>query len=271
MTVLPGRLVLIGRPVAHSLSSLFQNAALRHAGLPIVYEALDVAAGDLAATLAALRVVRGAGNVTIPHKGVMAAACDRLTPVAERTGAVNTFWHDGDVLVGDNTDVEGFQALVDSLGLARQPQRVGLLGAGGGAAAVCEAVGAWEGARVRVWSRSESRANGLASRYGSLVEVAETPRDAASGADLLVNATPVGLADDAVPLAIDQIPRDAAVTDLVYRPGESSFVREARARGHVAADGLVMLLEQGAEAFRRWFGIEPNRDVMWRAVRQVAR
>ncbi|MEP7345814.1 MAG: shikimate dehydrogenase, partial [Gemmatimonadaceae bacterium] len=95
--------------------------------------------------------------------------------------------------------------------------------------------------------------------------------DAVEGADLVVNATPVGLLDDEMVLPIDQLPRDAAVTDLVYRQGESRWVREARANGHPAADGLVMLVEQGAEAFRLWFGIEPDRDVMWRALREVVK
>ena len=270
MTVTPGRLLLIGRPVAHSLSPLFQNAALRQAGIPLVYEALDVAPGDLAATLDDVRRVHGAGNVTIPHKVAVAAACDRLTPMAHRTGAVNTFWHEGDVLVGDNTDVVGFDRLVDSLGLARQPRCVALLGAGGGAAAVCESVAGWQGARVRVWSRDGTRADALARRYAMIAVAVETPQAAASGADLLVNATPIGLHDDAVPLPGAQIPRDAAVTDLVYRAGETCFVREARAYGHTAADGLVMLLEQGAEAFQRWFGVQPDRDVMRRALRQAA-
>jgi shikimate dehydrogenase len=215
--------------------------------------------------------VHGAGNVTIPHKRAVAALCDRLTPAAQHTSAVNTFWHEGEELVGDNTDVVGFQRLVDSLGLAQHPRHLALLGAGGGAAAVCEAARAWDGARVRLWSRSAARAEALTGRYALLVEAVATPLDAVRGADLVVNATPVGLTDDAMPLPIEAIPHDAAVTDLVYRLGESRWIREARAHGHPAADGLVMLVEQGAESFHRWFGIEPDRDVMWRALREAPR
>ena len=91
--------------------------------------------------------------------------------------------------------------------------------------------------------------------------------DALDGATLVVNATPIGLHDDEHPVAIDRLPRGAAVFDLVYRTGETSWVRSARDSGHRAADGEGMLVEQGALAFERWFGIEPDRDAMWRALR----
>lgn len=267
----PGRLVLLGRPVAHSLSPVFQNAALARAGIPLRYEALEVQPDELRRTLGALREVRGAGNATIPHKQAVAACCNRLTPVAELTGAVNTFWHEGDVLVGDNTDVVGFRRLVESLRLAQLPRAIGLLGAGGAAAAVCEAARGWPGARVRLWGRRVDAARHLAARYADVVHVTESPLDAVAGADLVVNATPVGLTDDAMVIPVKRLPCDAAVTDLVYRRGESRWVREARAQGHAAADGLVMLVEQGAESFRRWLGVEPDRDAMWQAIRDHER
>ncbi|OYV63804.1 MAG: hypothetical protein B7Z72_14245, partial [Gemmatimonadetes bacterium 21-71-4] len=94
MTARPGRLVLIGHPVAHSLSPRFQNAALRAARIPLPYELLDVAPEALDATMAALAGAAAAGNVTIPHKERAAERCHRLLPMAARTGAVNTFWTD---------------------------------------------------------------------------------------------------------------------------------------------------------------------------------
>ena len=107
MSALPGRLVLLGHPVAHSASPRFQNAALRAAGIPLLYEALDVTVEELDATLQALALVNGAGNVTIPHKETVAGRCVRLTPLASRCGAANVFWHEDHILCGDNTDVAG--------------------------------------------------------------------------------------------------------------------------------------------------------------------
>lgn len=268
MRPLPGRLVLLGHPVAHSLSPRFQNAALRAAGIPLVYEALDVAPDALASTFAELEEQHAAGNVTIPHKEAVSSLCTRRTPLAERCGAVNTFWHEGGALIGDNTDVGGVDAIALALlGAARPTARVALLGAGGSAAAVLAAAERWGSASVRLYNRGMERARALASRFGASVQVVESMDEALDGATLVVNATPIGLRDDAFPVGIERIPAGAAVFDLVYRTGETPWVRAARDAGHRAADGEGMLVEQGALSFERWFGIEPDRNAMWSALR----
>ena len=267
MSALPGRLVLLGHPVAHSASPRFQNAALRAAGIPLLYEALDVPLEALDVTLDALALVHAAGNVTIPHKEAVAARCAELTPLAERCGAVNVFWHREGRLVGDNTDVAGVDVVARALLQGRcAGARVALIGAGGAAAAVLCALEGWESARVRLYNRHMPRAEQLAERFAGITDVAASIGDAIHEADLVINATPVGLSDDAHPVAIGSLPEGAAVFDLVYRPEETSWVREARDAGHRAADGEGMLLEQGALAFERWFGRPPDRGAMWRAM-----
>ncbi|MBI2796002.1 MAG: shikimate dehydrogenase [Gemmatimonadetes bacterium] len=264
MTRLPGRLVLLGHPVAHSLSPAFQNAALRAAGLATEYEALDVAPADLAATLDALRRAQAAGNVTIPHKAAMLAACAEITGVARRAGAVNTFWtRDDGTLAGDNTDVAGVEAAVRAL-LPSLPDRadVAVLGAGGAAAAVLTAAGAWGGGALRLWSRRPEAARSLAERFPGVAMASESEVAAVRGAALVVNATPVGMRDDAQPCPVEWLDPGATVLDLVYRRGETPWVLAARGRGHAAADGLGMLLEQGALSFERWFGLAPDRAAM---------
>lgn len=260
----PSRLVLLGHPVAHSLSPVFQQAALRAAGLPQRYELLDVVPADLSRVVERLRAERAAGNVTIPHKEAMHGLSERRTPLAERVGAVNTFWFDEvGSLVGDNTDVAGFEALADSLDFERAHSVVACLGSGGAAAAVCAAVEQWPDASVQLVGRSAARVHALAARFGERVRVAPSPTLAVSGARVVVNTTPLGLLDDdPLPIAIEALPRDACVMDLVYRRGETRFVREARAAGHPAADGLEMLLQQGAAAFERWFGCAPDLRAM---------
>ncbi len=269
MTSLPGRLVLLGHPVAHSISPRLQDAALRAAGIPLRYELLDVSAVALDATLTGLARVNAAGNVTIPHKEAVARRCALLTPVAERCGAVNTFWHEEGALVGHNTDVGGAAHVMRLLlGDGCAEARVALVGAGGSAAAVLGAVEGWGGGRVAVYNRDMSRATALAVRFSGLAVSVPTMEEALDGADLVVNATPLGMRDDdAFPVALAQLPPRAAVFDLVYRSGESAWVRAAREAGHVSADGEGMLLEQGALAFARWFNREPDRDAMWRALR----
>jgi shikimate dehydrogenase len=259
--------VLLGHPVAHSLSPRFQNAALARAGLTTRYEALDVEPAELASVLQQLISERAAGNVTVPHKATVAAACARRTSIAERVGAVNVFWVEDGRLIGDNTDVGGFDHAVRQLRPASAwPTRIAILGSGGSAAAVLAAVGEWPGARASVWGRTRAHADALAARFPTVAIASPTLEGALDGADLVVNATPVGLDGASLPMDVDRLPRGVDVLDLVYRPGETAWVRAARARGHRAADGLAMLVEQGALAFERWFGVAPDRAAMWAAV-----
>jgi shikimate dehydrogenase len=269
VTTWPERLVLLGHPLGHSLSPLFQNAALKAAAIPLVYEPLDIPRSVLDDTLADLRRIRAAGNVTIPHKEGVRAACDRLTDTARAVGAVNTFWTavDGE-LVGDNTDVGGFQAAARALlGEPREGEVVALLGAGGAAAAVLHAMEGWPGASVRVYSRTRSRAEELVKRFKVPAEIMRSAELAVAEATIVVNATPVGLRDDTVPVGVESLAKGSAVLDLAYRVNETAFVRDARARDHRAMDGLTMLVEQGALSFERWFGVAPDRGAMWDAVK----
>lgn len=262
----PTRLVLLGHPVAHSLSPVFQTAALRDAGLPIRYDALDVPPSSLDLTLAMLARERVAGNVTIPHKEAIASRA-RCSPLARRVGAVNTFWHEHGVLVGHNTDVAGALATIARLQPSRSvPRRAAVLGAGGSAAAVVVALTELGCAEIAMFSRTSTRAQQLAKRLAIDLQVTTSAAAAVAGADLVINATPVGLEGDDLPIEPAALEHDAAVFDLVYRAGETAWVRTCRAAGHQALDGLPMLIEQGAAAFECWFGTPAPRDVMWRAV-----
>ncbi len=274
----PSRLVLLGHPVAHSLSPRFQNAALTAARLRVRYEALDVPPDELDATLATLAGEGAGGNVTIPHKEAVASAAYRLTPLAARVGAVNTFWHEQHRLVGHNTDVAGALATIDALlpvGLGDRSCVV--LGAGGSAAAVLVALEQLGCHTIHLVARTTGRADALRVRVGipatvhSWPDRTTTAQDdpawaAIEGAGLIINATTLGLDPGAVPMPVDRFAADAAVFDLVYAAEGTAWVQAARARGLQAEDGLRMLVEQGAAAFACWFGQAPSRRSMWRAL-----
>ena len=265
----PTRLVLLGHPVSHSLSPVFQGAALRASGIPLAYEALDVAPEGLGAVLTTAAAQGWAGNVTIPHKRAVFLTCQRHTDVASQAGAVNTFWVQDGEFWGDNTDVAGFDAAARALGARLVDSRVTLLGAGGAAAAVCVATGRWPGATVQLIARRPDEARRLASAFAHVTHVPDLST-ALHGCTLLVNATPIGLQDDVTPCEVADLAADTAVMDLVYRRGETALVRNARTRGLLACDGSEMLLRQGALAFERWFGLVPSLDIM-RAALQAAR
>jgi shikimate dehydrogenase len=266
----PTQLLLLGHPVSHSLSPRIQNAALEAAGIQAHYEALDIAPAAFDATLKRLRERRIGGNVTVPFKERMRDACDELSPLARRVGAVNTWWIETDgQLHGDNTDVPGFEAAArELLGVARAPGdlSVGVIGAGGAAAAVLAAAETWPGVVVHVYNRTPERAVSLCERFGPAVQPVDDI-GVVAGADLVVNATSVGLTNDDFPIDVALLAPNAAVLDLVYRRGGTAFVRRLRARGARAMDGLTMLVEQAAFAFERWFGLAPDRSAMWQAAR----
>jgi len=265
-TVRPSRLVLLGDPVAHSLSPVFQNAALRAAGLHARYEVLQTPAMSLAPTIDMLRRDHAAGNVTVPHKEQFAAHCNLLTDVAARSGAVNTYWFADDMLVGDNTDVAGAERALQWVCSERGASHCLLIGAGGSAAALLFALQSLGVSSVTILARNIKRAEALLQRTGSNARIVADEPAQLDAFDLVVNATPLGMLDDAMPVDVDLLHRKARVLDVVYRSGGTKFVRRARELGMHADDGLRMLVEQGACAFERWFGFEPDRSVMWQSL-----
>lgn len=262
------RLVLIGHPVSQSLSPAMHNAALEAAGMDLRYEALDVAPENLDATLAELAKVPCGGNFTMPHKKAAMHSMRVISDVAQHVGAINTFWGDGyGALDGDNTDVAGFGgAARDLLGEIPEGIRVAILGAGGAAAAALTAIDEWPGATASVHARDLARAMSMRMRHSAVVRACSMRDPCLREANLVVNATPVGMAGNEMPIELDGLRPDAFILDLVYSPSETALVRETRARGHKSADGLRMLLHQGVAAFELWFHQKPDAGVMWSAL-----
>jgi shikimate dehydrogenase len=271
---MPGRLVLLGHPVSHSLSPVFQQAALDHLGIALRYEAVDVREDEFDAVLAGLRAECAAGNVTLPHKRRMARHCATLSALAQRASAANVFWSDADgALHGDNTDVGGFLAAARGLlGRDLSGLRVLMLGAGGAAAGVVAAMQEIPEASLIVHARKPEAAAELVEPLGQLGRATDGTSEALivalASTDLVVNATSLGIeGSDELPLAPALLPQSVSALDLTYRRGGlTPWVAALRAKGRSADDGLTMLLEQGALAFERWFGIEAPREVMARAI-----
>ena len=241
-----------------------------------MYVALRCEKADLPGLVGGVARAGGAGNITIPHKSEAVRVIQEPSPAVERTGVCNTFWLEDHRIHGDNTDVEGFRAAARSLIGPVAGARVLILGAGGAARAAV--VGLLDGRvdAVHVLNRTVDRSRRMAEELdpaGRRLRVLEAPDVLArEGYDLVVNATSLGLVpDDPLPLDLELPARVGAVLDLVYRADgprgtSTDWVRAALARNLPAADGLEMLLEQGAASFRRWFGIEPDRAVMRGAV-----
>ncbi len=266
------RLYLLGYPLTHSRSPEIQNAALQKAGLnDWRYELLPTPPEALPQAVARIRRADCAGgNVTIPHKESVIPLLDALTPAAQAIGAVNTLFKRDGQLWGDNTDAEGFWLdLCHAFGDLPAGEAL-LLGAGGAARAVAYAL-ARRGWRVTVAARRAVQAETLCADLTPVARSALRPLalDAIPSAIgnrkskivnhqsplLIVNCTPVGMhphvAASPWPEGVP-FPAGARLYDLVYNPEETQLMREARAAGLPAVNGLGMLYAQAALAFRRW-------------------
>ena len=272
------QLGIFGYPLRHSISPVFQQAALDYHGLAARYNAWPTPPDRLADEVDRLRQERYLGaNVTIPHKEAVASLVDACDGWAGLVGAVNTIVKSGDQLVGHNTDSYGLlQSLKAVAGFEPRGAKVLLLGAGGAARSAAFGLADAGVASLTIANRTPERARSLAAQLrgssGNVEAFALGAPDLAEvtlGADLIVNATSVGMrhggGEGASPLSSEIIPRGALVYDMVYTPSETALMRAATKAGARAVGGLSMLVYQGAASFELWTGKSPPTDVMLRA------
>lgn len=259
---------VIGYPAAHSRSPRLHGHWLARYGIAGHYIPLQIAPEDFAAALDLLPRMgfRGA-NVTLPHKEAALALAAEATPAARRIGAANTLVFTGGGFAADNTDAYGFARNILDHRPDWTPRTVAVIGAGGAARAVLAALLDRGAGEIRLTNRMPERAERLAEEFGPAVRPAPWERrsDILPGCDTLVNASALGMAEGPpLDLALDGLPPDAIVTDLVYTPLETPLLAAARRRGNLAIDGLGMLLHQAAPGFERWFGRRPEVDAALR-------
>ncbi|MFH1107419.1 MAG: shikimate dehydrogenase [Candidatus Micrarchaeota archaeon] len=258
-------MAVIGSPIRHSLSPRIFNAALHSRGVGAAYLALEVRAEALQDAVAGLKSVGAVGfNVTLPHKETVLPRLDSIDEEAMEIGAVNTVVNTNGRLEGFNTDVAGFSKALAKLVGSTEGMHAVVLGAGGGARAVLHSL---SGCRVTLLDLDFGKARKLASRVTrSKVTARKATQknvcDAVAGADLLVNATPVGLDGKSTPVSAGLFHKGMAVFDLAYSKDGTRLVREALQEGCAAADGREMLLWQAAESFRLFTGKKAPIGVM---------
>lgn len=272
-------LCIFGDPVAHSLSPVMHNAAFAALGLDMVYVPFHLPCsppGALKKAVAAIRALNIHGlNATIPHKEKVMRLLDEVDPHAEAVGAVNTIVNRRGRLVGYNTDGAGYlEGLKREAGLAPRGKNVVVIGAGGAARSILYSVLLKRPRSVVVVNRTLKRAKALAGEFSEKlsVEVGAAPLDGkalrayAEGAHLVVNTTSVGMNGRGEPdFPVDALPAGAVVSDIVYAPLETAFLKRAKARGLKTHNGLSMLVHQGAVGFKLWTGRKAPVDVMRQA------
>lgn len=254
-----------GWPVAHSRSPVIFDHWFARYGINARYETIPVPPDEADAFFADLPAEWTGVNVTVPHKETAArhAVCDER---AAALGTANTLWRMDGAVHATSSDGPGFVASLDQD--APQWRESGgdtlVLGAGGAALSVVDAL-TRAGARVRVANRTKARAEALATRTGAEVVAWEDAAAALREVRLVVNTTSLGMeGKPALPLDLAALPPGSVVADIVYVPLVTPLLAEARARGHVAVDGLGMLLHQATVGFERWFGVRPQVDARLR-------
>lgn len=266
---------IIGHPVAHSLSPVFQEAAFRETGLDVRYERWDTPLSSLRERVESLRSpdVLGA-NVTIPHKEAVVPMLDELGGQSARVGAVNTIVNRSGRLFGFNTDGPGFvAALGNEAGFDVAGRSVLLLGAGGAARGIAFALVDARAGSIGIANRSLDRASRLAADVqtagGPAVVVAAS--ESLARFECVVNCTSVGMHGgpdpSGVPVEVDRLAPGALAVDIVYVPEATPFLEAAAARGLRTLGGLPMLIYQGALAFELWTGVTAPAEVMATAAR----
>ncbi len=275
---------IIGWPVAHSKSPVMHQAAAASLGIDLTYLTLPVRPVELLDTIQDLpaRGFHGA-NITVPHKEAVIPFLDLVDPAADAIGAVNTivvrYGTDSTAeLAGYNTDWSGFLADIHDLGLNVERRQCHIMGAGGSARAVTYGLRQL-GCEIHIYARRPDQAKQLvdslshyspqstlhAHAWVDLPGMIEHSRSES----LIINTTPLGMYPNVErspwPESL-RFPVDAIVYDLVYNPLETRLLRLARQAGCHTANGLGMLVHQGAQAFRMWTGIEPNPEIMASAI-----
>ena len=259
---------LIGDPVEHSFSPPMMNAVFSYMNLDACYLAFQVDEKKVSEAIAGIRALNFAGvNVTVPHKSAVIPYLDEVSPLAKKIGAVNTISNVKGRLKGTNTDFSGFIRSLKTLNFSPKKKTIAILGSGGSARALVAGLADAGALRVMLHNRTAERAEKLVTEFSryfpltqleavSLQTIHETPLD------LLVNTTTVGMFSSDLPVDLKKCRKINLLADIIYRPSQTSLLKQAEELGINAVNGIDMLLYQGCDAFTFWTGKQAPEEVM---------
>ena len=259
---------LIGDPVEHSFSPPMMNAVFSYMNLDACYLAFQVDEKKVSEAIAGIRALNFAGvNVTVPHKSAVIPYLDEVSPLAKKIGAVNTISNVKGRLKGTNTDFSGFIRSLKTLNFSPKKKTIALLGSGGSARALVAGLADAGALRLMIHNRTVERAEKLVTEFSqyfpltqmeavSLQTIHETPLD------LLVNTTTVGMFSSELPVDLKKCRKVNLLADIIYRPIQTSLLKQAEELGINAVNGIDMLLYQGCDAFTFWTGKQAPEEVM---------
>lgn len=267
---------LLGHPVGHSMSPLIHNDAFQALGIEAEYHAFDVESKAVKQAIEGIRALGIVGcNVTVPHKVAVMDYLDEIDEEAQLIGAVNTIVNDNGRLIGYNTDGRGYVESLLELVRMFQEKRVLIIGAGGAARGIVTSLLKEGIAELAITNRTLKKAesfNVLANQFNTNL-VLLTKEEASSQTnefDIIINTTSVGMSPhvNELPLSLNAVKEHAIVSDLIYNPIETSFLKVAKKLGAQPLNGVGMFVNQAALSFEYWTGKKPNRKRMEQLVLQ---
>ena len=251
--------LVIGNPIGHSLSPELHNYWLKKNNIDGIYDKEKLEDKDLDKFILRLRNkdINGA-NVTVPFKKKIISNLDKLSPEAEITQSVNTIYLRDDKIIGDNTDVIGFELAIKEIKFEIKGRRIFIIGAGGVVPSLICALNKMKPSNIIVSNRTKNKAENLKDLFGYLtvVDWKEIPNF-----DMVINATSIGLNnDEELDLDLSKIGKDKFFYDVIYNPGSTNFLKTGEKLGNKTENGKKMFLHQAAQAFKIWHGIKPEID-----------
>jgi len=253
---------VIGNPIEHSLSPKLHNFWFKNNKVDASYEKKRLEQNEIENFIYKIRQKEITGlNVTVPFKKTVIPFLDKLSYEAEQTQSVNTIVLENNSLVGHNTDVGGFIGALKSLNFNLKGKKIFVLGAGGVVPSIIFALNKMEASDITISNRTKQNAKNLKNQFNNIkvVDWGDLP-----DFDVIINATSLGLNKEIINLDFSKAGTNKLFYDVIYNPGETNFLKEAKKLGNIAENGKLMFIYQALEAFKLWHGIEPeiNRETL---------
>ena len=247
---------VIGNPINHSLSPKLHNYWFKENNIDAIYDKKKIEEKSLQNIISEVKEKKISGiNVTVPFKKAVIPYLDKLSPEAEQTQSVNTIILSNDNLVGHNTDIYGFTKAIEDLNFNIQDKIFFILGAGGVVPSIIFALNKMNVSKIIISNRTRQKADDLKSQFKFLnvIDWGNLPKF-----DVIINATSLGLNNEAINLNFSDIGVNKLFYDVIYNPSETNFLKEGKKFGNRSENGKLMFVYQAMEAFKLWHGIEPK-------------
>ena len=251
--------LVIGNPIKHSLSPKLHNYWIKQNNIDAIYEKKNIIEKELESVITNIRDEKIHGiNVTVPYKQKIISFLDNVTPLAEEARSVNTIYKENNNIIGDNTDITGFDLAIKNSNYELKNKKIFILGAGGVSPSIIVALRKNGVSKIILGNRTREKAEYLKKQYPEIeiVNWGETPK-----ADLIINATSLGLKkEDKIELNYSEIGPNKLFYDVIYNPKQTNFLLEASKFGNKILNGKMMFIYQAQRAFFKWHNILPKID-----------